>query len=246
MSRLLVFVLCVGCGDDGAVALDAPPDSPEVVYDFSCMTDPPPTTADDPTSVNGTIRNLDDTQALAGIDVDVRRASDDTSLATAVTAASGTYQTTVATGGSAIEIYRRLSGPGATTTRVYDKRILAFTSNLINLLTTTAERAELAAGFGVTLDPQTGDIATVVRDCSNAQVAGALIAVSPSATNIGYFGDDGVPDPARAATGPDGTAIAWGVPVGPVSVTIVVGTTTFRSRPIAVEADALSLSFREP
>lgn len=248
MSRTFgLLVLVVGCGDGGGQeSPDAPaPPADAAEYDFSCLDDVVPTTASDPAMVSGRIRNGDDTDPLVGITVDVIRESDGATLASAVTDANGAYSTSVSTGGLALEVSRRLTGTGFLTTRVYDKRILSAPQFLINLLFTSAESSTFASGFGVTEDPATGTVATVIRDCSNAQVEGAMIAVTPSPTDIGYL-DNGVASPNLARTGSDGVAIAWGIPPGVVMVSVVHGTTAWRARPVVVEAGGLTLSFREP
>ena len=247
MSRSLgLLVLVAGCGDPDPGTPDAlASDAPTIEYDFSCLEEEPPTTAPDPSMIGGTIRNGDDTQGVPGIAIDVIRESDLTILGSAVTGADGGYQMNVATGGVAIEIARRLTGAGFVNTRVYGSKIVSGPQSVQNLLLTTSQYAEFAASFGVAADPQRGAITTVIRDCANTPVVGALIAVSPSATNIGYL-DNGVADADLARTGSDGIAVAWGVPPGPAMVTVVHGTTAYRQRAVVVEADGLVLSFRTP
>jgi hypothetical protein len=248
MSRSLgLLVIIASCGDQDPGAPDAPiaSDTPTVEYDFSCLDDEPPTTAPNPTTISGTIRNREDTQGVPGISVDVILESNLAILGSAVTDATGDYQMSVATGGTAIEISRRLTGAGFVNTRVYGSRIVTGPQLLQNTFLTTSEAAAFEASFGVAADPQRGAIATVIRDCQNTPVVGALIAVSPSATNIGYL-DNGVAEPDLARTGSDGIGVAWGVPPGPAMVAVVHGTTTFRTRPVLVEAGGLVLSFRSP
>ncbi len=250
MPRSLVCLfLIVGCGDDGVVtfvdAPDVPPDTVDAsTYNFSCLGVPFGTTAPEPTSVIGKVVDVTDV-GLSAIVVDVRDAADDTVLASAVTGGDGSYQTSVATGGEALDIYRRLTGTGIVTTRAVTNGPLTGTSNLTNVVLTTVALANIETGFGVTHDPSTGIVAMAIRDCDDAPIAGAQIAVSPAPTRIGYF-DDSLPAAAATATAGDGFVMAFGLAPGAVAVTVTIGDVTFRARALAVEANGITLSFRQP
>jgi hypothetical protein len=247
---LTVLVLFAGCGDDGVVPAipDAPPVSADAsLYDFGCLGTSSPTTAPDPASISGFIRNLTDTQPVAGITVELHRVSNDAIVGSSVTTGTGMYESSIVTGGAAFDVYSELTGTGFVPRRVYFSAILSANSAGSTLsISTPSEDAAVGAAFGITTDPQRGAVAVLIEDCAGARVTGAQISVSPTPTFIGYFNDAGVPDQARTSTGALGIALAANVPPGAVTVTVTYGTTTWRARPIVVEAGVTTVSFRRP
>ncbi len=255
LRSLTVLVLFVGCGDDGVApatpdARPVPADAPSAdasLYDFGCLGTPAPTTAPDPTSTGGVIRNLTDTQPVAGITVELHRASNDAIVGSSVSTSTGMYQSSVVTGGAAFDVYSKLTGTGFSPRRVYFSSILSANATASKLsVSTPSEDAAITSAFGITTDPQRGSVAVLVDDCAGVRVAGAQISVSPTPTSIGYFNDTGAPDQARTSTGALGLALAANVPAGAVTVTVTYGTTTWRARPIVVEAGVTTVSFRRP
>src|SRR5450432_3128529 len=102
-----------------AVTADAPLDAAQP--DLACLGAAPAATAPDPLVIAGTVFAIDHYQIakLAGATVAVHRRSDDGVIATApLTGADGTYSTSIATGGAAVDAYYSIDAPGELPTRI--------------------------------------------------------------------------------------------------------------------------------
>jgi hypothetical protein len=236
MTRTLALALfvtaCVtGCGGSGSnnngggtpdaqVFLDAPPVVPTTL------------------TITGTAK--ENTQSgsvpFAGVSVSLFKTTDDTTaLATATSAADGTYTLTVQTDGHVIDGFLRGSKTGYIDNDSFPAG--PFQGNTtgadVNLISTSNFSFLKLLGGG---HDGKGLIIVEILDASSAPVAGATVSSNPAAGGYKYSDSNGTPT-ATMSTAADGAAFVFDLPPGTVQVSASKTGATFKSHSIVVKAD---------
>lgn len=234
---------------DGA-SVDA---GPLPVGDFGCAGQPLPAVAADPISLTGHLSFALVGSRINDAAVEVRTIAGDTLLGRAVTATldvgPGAYRISVATGGTAQAIYRKVTHPSYVTAYMYDSRPLTASSDWPQAMHTLTTFEDLQRQAGFTPEEDKGVLSVSVRDCSQAnggeRVAGATVAAPPGARVV-YVNAAGAPDATLSSTTAWGEALVVGVTPGIVDLNVSAGPVRYRSWPVRVDGHTWTLSARQP
>jgi len=200
---------------------------------YSCIGAALPTTAPASITVTGTITgNVTSPSPLAGAAVTGFQTGNATKLDSATTNASGNFSLTIATGGSPVDGYVRVSKAGYIDTYGYPPAPLAASGSQSAVLITTSERNLIASAFGVTQTAGNGVMAVVVEDCNAMPVTGATLSVKQGGSEVG----------AVYASGSAGAFYVFNVPPGDVVVGASVGGNVLRAHTVLVRADVVTLT----
>ena len=235
-----------GGAPDAGRADGGAPDGALVVDAGGPCTAPWPTTAPNPLLVSGAV--IDPFGgAVADALVEAVRASDGVVEATATSAADGAFAHSIATTGTAVDRYARVTKAGSVTTYAWPPYppFENVTGQLVPHVT-TGERTTFGIFTGTTNDPASGLLLVSVLDCAGNPVAGATVSSLPAAAAIRYDNGAGIPDPAATSTSTTGRAYLINVAPGAVDVSINVAGTTYRPRTVTSVANALTVSSRLP
>jgi len=215
-----------GGGDVGSI--DAQPDA-ATIADRKCT---PIANVPDPLDIHGTISDGTSLQAagLAGATVDLV-ADDETVLATATTAADGTYTlAAVPTGGKPLKARVRAKMTGYTTGSI--RPVWGEFTHLSSFtLYPPSVHQQAARAVGKTYDPANAIFEVSLRNCNSGNpqdgLAGATFAFTPG-SGMAYVDATGNPVKSLSATvAPGGVGIDFAVPPGPVELrTTYAGATT--------------------
>lgn len=229
-----LILVAAACGDDGGTGPTG---------DFACLGDPLPTTAPDPITVSGLVRanfltpaGLPDAQVVAFTAAAAELGLDSTD-------AGGQYSLSVATGGTPLNGYIRVTKVGATPyvpTYAYPAVPLAANAVQNMLVPTTGEIDLLEFTTGVTQQGGNGFIGIVVVDCAGDPIQGATVSTSPAGTyryNVGT-----TPSPNATSTAADGVAYVFNVTAGDVIVNAIGGGHPLRAHTVNARADAVTLT----
>jgi hypothetical protein len=216
-------------------------------YDLGCAGDPHPTTAPDPLVLTGEARAYGTGAAVVGATAEAHLVDDELLLASTTTADDGTFSMPYATGGTAVDIFVKVTAAGYRDGYDFFFEALVNHANVFPLLFTQAETDAFAAAVGVTLVPDTGAMIVHALDCGGTRIPGAVITVPAAAgATVVYLDEDGAPDLALTATSGSATAVILDVPPGVVDVMITAGDVTYTARPARAFAGATSTQFRTP
>jgi hypothetical protein len=224
MQKLLTAVLLVcGCGGgssgsdlgvdlghaDMSVELDL-----SVGYSVACMRTP----VDDPLTIDSKVVDLIGTP-LPGITVTLYKA-DGTMLAQATgadggagTGANGSFQLSVATGGTLFFGYLKFTGPNIPDTYWYRDFWKSQSSTDMSGHFPVLTNPQVAVGYSavsLTADSSKGTLAVVVTNCAPFAVPGATVAISPAPGRLAYSGGSASPAPAPNATYTSNDGVAFG------------------------------------
>jgi hypothetical protein len=235
---LLLVLGLAACGDDELIpSIDAAgPDATPIdaqLADLGCLGDPAPTTAADPLSLGGEVRDEDTGAVLANVAVELFAFAGDTSLGTATTDAQGIYSITFATGGTAQDVYFRFTATG------YPDHVLippfpAFANNpsiRIALVSDTL-LAATETEHGFTVGGGEGLLLVSARDCAgDPLVPDATVAITPAPAGSVEI---------------DGAIWAHGLAPGDGDVDVTNEGDAFRDRPTRLFGNEITRSFRFP
>jgi hypothetical protein len=272
MKTWLVGVMVViygACGDDGAVAIDAPaadtaPPAPSCYLDavtpapscdFSCMTVAWPTTAPDPVVRRGIVYAFFGPEKVGGATVEVHGATDDALLGQTTSSAGpstlGAYSVSVVTGGVAPRLYAKATKTGLLDGYEYDA-YPAFdadhaTGHSMQLVADSV-LGDLYGSAGVVRDPTRGTLRIQALDCLQHGVAGATATIGDADAVVKYNSGGGAMIPAPFAVATDSSATIWvfNAPVGTQDVVIHAGELTYRASPIGSFANSSTFALRLP
>jgi hypothetical protein len=197
-------------------------------------------------ALSGTAREISTSGQvpIAGVTLTAYKASDDSVLGTATSAADGTFTITVTA--TSIDGYLKATTPGTGSNAYKDSYLYppsmlttnytgvpvfvlkTSTYNLVNLLLMNNQSAS------------NGWIAMLIQDATGAPVAGATAASTP-AGRINY-NDNNRPSTAAAATAADGIAYDTNVAAGTVMVSASKTGSTFVSHAIKVRPNVVTLT----
>jgi hypothetical protein len=202
---------------DMAPPIDAPPDAPS--YDFSCLGQPNPTTADDPITIAGTTETLSQTglQALPDVTVQVFKSTSTNALDTQTSDANGNFTTgNITTNAVPFDGYIKGTLDGYRTSYLYPPSPAAASiSNVPVPLFDTATFGLIASQVAhVTQDDaNNGALFLTVTDCANTPINGATINVKQGGQSVGMQFDLGI-----LAEQAAGIIIVFNVPDGETEI----------------------------
>lgn len=217
---------------DGPEGIDAAPDAPP---------DGPPAPATITLTGTATARAINGAQPVAGATIGAYQSVNETTpVATATSAADGTFTLTITTGGSALDGYLKATKTGYADSYLYSPAPIATDmANLpINMLT-TGNYGTLYALTQTQQGANKGTIAVIVQDSALAPIAGATVAGTPAAT-YKYDGANGLPSNSATVTAADGVGYYLNAPLGAISVTAAKTGATFTAHTVKVFADSLT------
>lgn len=204
--------LAAACGSDGKekpdapiihtdAAPDAPPDAPPPIdapnYDFSCLNNTAPTTADPTITVSGAAYTLQGTSQSPAdnVTVEAHLVSNDSTLDTdGPTGAAGTWTLGPVTGNTPVDAYikaTRSGNGGERTTLVYTPQPLRTNQTDVPvLLIADAQLNALTQGF-ITQEADKGFFGVEVLDCAGMPIDGASLTVKQGNMDVGTAFDVG-------------------------------------------------------
>jgi hypothetical protein len=243
-------------------APDAPPDAFEPTFDFSCMTDPAPTTAPDNITLGGAVNEVVlngiqpgiEASHSATVDACVADCMDENLLDTKTTPnmgcpAIGCPYTSdpLATGGTPLDGYLRASKTGNRTSYVYPPAPLDADIATIPVITfTQGAFGGVTLAAGVTQDPANGNLVLVLTDCSDAPItdtANIDLSIKQGGTEVvGTTEFDVSPLAAQLA----GTYVVFNVPAGATEVGATYKGTPLRAHVVGSVAGASTFTGLRP
>jgi hypothetical protein len=239
MQRLLLGLalaaLVAACGNDSS--------GPGA--GFECLGAALPTTAPATINVTGRItQNAVAPTALAGAEVVASTGTN--TLAADTTDTPGSYALAIATGGTPVNGFLRVTKSGFIQTYAYPARpfaadsanntVLAITSNELGLLGTLAGQSQTAGN---------GFVGVVVRNCAGTPLANATVQTTPAGTAVRYNAA-GAPSSTATSTAADGVAYVFNVPAGDVTVMATANGHTLRQHVVNARADVITLTEIKP
>ncbi len=247
----LAAVSFTACGDDSnndgngqidaPIAIDAAPvdaspdsatiDAPAIQYDYSCATNPAPTTAPANIIASGTVaeQTMGGGNPVNGATAAAVSAAGAT-VDSAITTADGAFSLDIATGGSPFDGHLRLSATGLRTTLLFPAAPLAESlTNAPSVMVSPTTFGFISAFAPNPQDDATnGALLVIVTDCTGDFVAGATVTVTQGGTAVGDVVDLGAIAP--------GTFAVLNVPAGAALVNAAYDGNTFRAHSVLSEA----------
>lgn len=205
---------------------------------YSCLGDPPPTSADQLVTLQGQAVNPSDQMPLAGLSVSLKDRNLNAIDGPITTEASGAFRFSLSTSGIPVDrVYLNATGAGRVPTYYAPPRPLTESLQIGLGVISTMQGESLALGaLGMPFTPGTGAVLFTIADCNDKPIANAVVTSAPTGA-IRYF--DGV-QPSMTATRTDagGVAMVANLPPGAVSLTVTVDGMTFPARSFTVVADS--------
>jgi hypothetical protein len=234
---------------DMAPPIDSPPDAPS--FDFSCSGNAAPT-PDANVTISGTVNEVGYSggitfEPLAGAAVDLCTGNcmGQNNLGSGTTDGSGAFSFgPIATGGSAVDGYARVTNSG-------DRTILAFPAAPVAMdvqqpIITFQDLIISALGqAGCDQDAQNGMVAMFVTDCSNAPISDSTnltISAQQGGSNVG----DPPLDAGAVSSMAAGFFLICNVPPGTTTVTAKYGTMDLRAHDVLVTAGTTTETIIRP
>jgi len=214
---------------------------------FECLGATLPTTAPNPIHVSGQIKaNALAPTALGGAEVAAYNTTDTTALAVDTSDTPGMYSLTVATGGTPVNGYLKVTKSGGTylPTYAYPAVPLAADATDNVLVITSSEFSFLANLVGVTPAAGDGFIGVVVTDCAGNPLTGATVTSSPAGTV--KYNAAGSPSSSATSTSSDGVAYIFNVAAGNVTILGAASGHALRQHVVNARADAVTLTQIQP
>ena len=228
---LCAIVTCgAACGYPEKVLIDG------MGTPFGCLNAPPPTTADNPVTLSGTVTDPFTLNPVANAAVAGQLPGVPTSVFVAHTDAMGQFSQRQNTNGTPLDLYLFASSNGYISTYYYPARPITHdVASPIQLLTAT-DAATIAGAAQVTFQASDGQLLLTVNDCNDQPVAGATITTTPAGT-IRYF--NGVrPSTTATATDMQAVVLVANLPPGDVTLSATFNGMNFKSHNFQVVADA--------
>jgi len=226
-----------------AVWLAACSDSSGPDARFACIDDTLPSTAPGTINVTGQTKgNAISPTALGGVEILASTGSD--TLAADTSNTPGFYALTIATGGTPVSGFLKLTKSGYLAAYAYPSRPLAADAVNNVLLLTSSEFSFLAALVGVTPVAGDGFIGVVVKDCQGNPISGATVTTTPAGTY--RYNSGSTPSSTATSTAADGVAYVANVTAGNVTVQANAGGHALRQHIVNARADAITLTEIQP
>lgn len=268
---LVALSALAACGSDGKsnidamiiledAAIDAPPDAaiPDAPsYDFSCMNDPAPATADADVTIGGSVQEV----ILNGITPEVQPAQDATVDACTgdcvgpnlldtqgPTGATGTFTSAaIPTGGAPLDGYIRATKTGNRTTYVYPPAPLttSFPNAPVLMFNATAFTT-IVQFLGVTQEMDNGTLGVAFTDCSNLPIGDtANLVLSVKQGGVDVTGTE-VFDASQLDPSAGGTFLIFNVPPGVTEVGATYNGMALRAHEVGVVATSTTTTIVRP
>jgi hypothetical protein len=228
---------------------DASPDAAEAAAPdagpFACHGAPLPTTAPASVSLSGSTALLTagGLSPAAGVTVTALAATNDATIATTTSDASGAFSVTASTGGTPLDAYFHATKANIIDAYYYPVAPFAADASDVDfLLVTSATFVTVQALLGVTQSASESTLVVMVQDCNGNAVAGATVSTIPANTAVYYDGSNGLPSATASSTSTDGIAIVFNVAPGTVTVGAQAPGAAFRSHTVKARAGTLTLT----
>jgi hypothetical protein len=267
MTRTIAIaaVIAAACGTKTGSAPDAPPPAPDAMQppdagppdapdlsdaappaNLACLGHAPSQTAGDPLIATGKLFAVANYQvaALANVQVVLRRTSDDHELATATTAADGSFAISIASGGAAQDAYFFVDDGVHRPTYALPGAPLTGSENALIIVADDAELTRWYADAGDTWSASKRTLIAAVTDCQPKSIA-ASITASPAPAKLVYYDPNAQHwDPALAQSD-NGFVLLTGANVTE-TITANAGTQSYPAHTFAAHAGAITLAVVPP
>lgn len=213
---------------------------------FECLGQALPTTAPASIDLSGQVKKnvLTPVPNPNAIVTAFRTSDTTTALATDTSDTPGRYSLSLATGGTPIDGYIRVTDSSHIATYAYPPVPMAANDSQNVQMVSATEFGILAASAGVTPQAGKGFIGIVVTDCTGTPIAGATVSSTPAGTV--RYNAGGVPSSAAGATSADGVAYIANVTAGNVLVQANGGGHTLRAHTVTARGDVITLTEIRP
>ncbi len=201
------------CGDDGGsakpdapiihldAAIDAVPDAPPApdarTYDFSCLNNTAPTTADATITVSGTASTLSGMamNPADNVTLEARLVSTDAVLdSDGPTSATGAWSLGPVPGVTPVDAYIRATRSGSgneRTTLLYTPQPLRTSQTMVPVLLISDTQLNALTMGALTQEANKGFFGVIVMDCAGTPIDGASLSVKQGGTEVGTSFDVG-------------------------------------------------------
>lgn len=219
---------------------DAPPDAPQ--FDFSCLGQPIPDTADATVTISGTARvvglmGMSPTiTPLAGASIEACKAgaanctSTNRVIGPVTSDSMGAFTLgPITTNGTPVAAFLRLTATGDRTIEVFPP--YPAVTDMANVPAVTFDNGVLAllGLVGITQSPTNGMLGLFVTDCANTPLTGVTISATQGGTAVGQIFDASALSSMAA-----GGYFVFDVPPGDTTVTATFDGMEFRTSPVQV------------
>ena len=212
---------------------------------FECLGKPLPTTAPTSLTVSGQLKaNALAPTALPSAAVAAFKTGVTTPLDSTSSDGGGFYTLTIASGGTPVDGYVRVSKTGYLTTYGYPAVPLSANVTENILVITSSEFNFLASAVGVSPTPGDGFIGIVVTDCAGNALTGATVASNPP--GLIHYNAAGAPSSSATSTSTDGIAYIFNVTAGDVTIFGTASGHALRQHVVNARADAVTLTQIQP
>jgi hypothetical protein len=265
----LALSLLAACGGGGNTTpdalvvvpdaeIDAPPPPPDAQqFDFSCMNNPAPTTADDPITVSGFATGLDiqgmqpqtvpltDATIAACVADCVGENQLDADTTDSTCPSTGCPWTVdLPTGGTPLDGYVRATKATFRTSNIFAPApLIADTPNVPVLAFSTTAFQLFTAVFGINHTPGNSDLGLVITDCANTPIGNATIVLEQDGTEVS---NTTVLDASTLDPSAQGTYLVFNVPPGETVVKASINGMALRPRTVLTFADQTSATQLSP
>ncbi len=217
---------------DARVAVDAH------VPDFACLGTPFPDTAPDTLSISGMVYQ----PGIPGVSTDTPIADarievhgDDGSLFTTTSNGDGSFELSGETDGTPHDGYMLARTELLYTTIVFPPEpAYRSVDNVVLPLVGDQEVTFLYEDTATERDDSKGLVGVEIVDCDWVPLAGAVVTTDPPSERIVYSDAAGYPSPLAEATGPDGRAYIFNVPLGDITIDAEIDGKSLRERTATV------------
>jgi len=236
------MVLIAACGGGGGGGnnnnIDAPPSVDAKIF----MDAPPNVPATITISGTATEDGESSSTPLAGVALQLLKASDDSPLGSATSASDGSFSFSVPTNGLVVDAYLKGTMSGYTDNYVYATAPFEADAQIHASMVTSTNFGLLGGVAGQS--PSLAFIAVEILDSSSNPVMGATISSDPASGKYNY-NSGGIPT-GTTATASDGQGYFVNVPAGAITVTAEKSGMTFKSHVVKGHVGALTVSTIQP
>ena len=239
----------IGCGSSGGGGGDddaGPTTGDGAVTRDSTVTGPDASTR---IVISGLAQTVQNTAAvpLAGATLEAYRRSGGVAVATATSAADGTYALTVDTGGAPFEGYLKGVSSGRLDSYLYFPRPLtADTPNATVLIMSQQTVGLLGLAGGFTQQAGKGLVGLAVVNAAGTPVAGATVTIMPAGTaKVSYLAGM-VPSSTATSTDSSGGVLIANTETSDVTVDATMGATNFQAVTMPARAGAFTSTLLLP